>query len=506
MKIIVKHSRIEIHGYELGSSKLESIFSIYDKITHCSHIKGISYDEEVKILYVPRGLDIYYLESLFGIKPTVDYKHDPFDTVSDSMIKYLPRDDIQKEALRFMIGEGNYSNNKKCSQLSVNLNTGKGKTYCSITNSAFLNMKSIIITSSVNWLEQWKKCILEYTDIKEKEICIITGTPAINRILSADTSKYKFLLVSHATIRSYGEKNGWDKVTELFIHLRVGIKYYDESHLDFDNICKIDYNTNTFKTYYITATPQRSNEEENRIYQLYFKNVPSISLFDEDNDPHTDYISIRYNSKPTPQDISKCRNQYGLDRNKYVGHIVENDNFYKMLTILMNIILQKVEKTLIYIGTNDAIEKVYDWMVSNYPAIGNDVGIYTSKTPKSIKQGELDKLIILSTTKSCGPAVDIKGLKNTVVLAEPFKSEVIARQTLGRTRDDDTRYYEIVDVGFGQIQKYYSHKKPVFEKYATSCREVNIKEMELDKKYKEIYDSRGYVREYDTVDIFVKKE
>ena len=51
---------------------------------------------------------------------------------------------------------------------------------------------------------------------------------------------------------------------------------------------------------------------------------------------------------------------------------------------------------------------------------------------------ELDKRIILSTVKSCGAAVDIKGLKLTILLAEPFKSEVQTIQTFGRTRDKDT--------------------------------------------------------------------
>ncbi|MFI3209503.1 MAG: hypothetical protein R3Y64_00390 [Peptostreptococcaceae bacterium] len=35
--------------------------------------------------------------------------------------------------------------------------------------------------------------------------------------------------------------------------------------------------------------------------------------------------------------------------------------------------------------------------------------------------------------------------------------------------NSNTSYYEVVDVGFNQLQKYYNHKKPTFEKYATSC-------------------------------------
>ncbi len=489
-KIIVKHSRIDINNYEIGDSKLEGIFTLYDRIAHKIYYKGIKYDNETKTLTVPRGIDIFYLENMFGEKAVVDKKCDPFDHTPPMKIKYLPRDDVQKEALKFMTGESvNYRSNKDCSQLSINLNTGKGKTYCSIACATLMNMRSAIITSSLNWLEQWKECILEYTDTTEKEIYMISGSASIFRLLKKDINQYKFILASHATLKSYAEKHGYDKLTELFKFMRIGIKFYDEAHLHFDNICMIDFHTNTYKTYYVTATPKRSDEDEDRIYQLYFKNVPGIDLFDEDNDPHTNYVAIKYTSNPTPQEMSMCKNHYGLDRNKYTNYVVCKDNFYKILHILLDIVLNSDGKTLIYIGTNDAIMVVYNWIIMNYPELYNNVGIYTSVITVN-KEEQLNKKLILSTTKSCGAAMDIKGLKNTMVLAEPFKSEVLARQTLGRTRDDNTNYFEIVDTGFYYMNKYYNYKKPIFEKYALSCREIVLKDKELDIRFESIMNKR----------------
>ena len=109
-------------------------------------------------------------------------------------------------------------------------------------------------------------------------------------------------------------------------------------------------------------------------------------------------------------------------------------------------------KTLFYIGTNDAILKIYQWLSDNYPEYIGDIGIYTSIAVD--KQSEREKKLILSTTKSAGAAEDLPNLKMTIVLAEPFKSEVLARQTLGRTRDDDTLYIELVDLGFYKIKQY----------------------------------------------------
>ena len=98
--------------------------------------------------------------------------------------------------------------------------------------------------------------------------------------------------------------------------------------------------------------------------------------------------------------------------------------------------------------------------------------------------------IILSTIKSSGTAVDIPYLQRTIILAEPFKSEVYAKQTLGRTRGKGTEYIEIVDKGFNMINKWFLYKKPIFEKYALSCKVINITNKELDRLNEEIIKKR----------------
>lgn len=499
-KIIVKHSSIVINNYTIGENRsLESNFTLYDRNTYNYYYMGMDYNKVTKTLIIPRGLDIPYLENTFNCRAKVDKNHDPLELVEPIQLKYLPRDEVQKEALQFMTGNSvQYKKNQAKSQLSVNLNTGKGKTYCSIATAAVYGLRSAIITSSIDWLRQWKEFILEYTDTKPMEIYLLSGAPSIQRLLSKGVSKYKFILISHSTIKSYGDTYGWDKVSELFKFMKIGLKFYDECHLNFTNMCKIDFYTNTYKTYYVTATPARSDSAENRIFQLYFKNIPSIVLFDEEEDPHTRYVAIRYNSKPSPLDLSKCSNpKYGLDRNKYMSsYIIKNQNFYKMLRIVLDIVLPK-GKTLMYIGNNYAISVIHEWICENYPELENEVGIYTSVIPERDKQSQKQKRLILSTTKSMGAAEDIKGLKCTVVLAEPFKSEVLAKQTLGRTRDKDTMYIEVVDTGFRQIQKYYYYKKPVFEKYATDCMEINLTQSELDTRSSRIEKKRDkFLEEY----------
>jgi hypothetical protein len=252
----------------------------------------------------------------------------------------------------------------------------------------------------------------------------------------------------------------------------------------------IDFFTNVFKTYYVTATPARSNKGENKIYQLSIKNVPEIDLFDENKDPHTDYIAIKYNSHPTSYDLNYCRNAYGLDRNRYVTYITKNPYFYKALRVIMDMYLRCKGRGLFYIGTNDGVLKIYEWIATNYPQLLGQIGIYTSLVDREHKLMEKNKKLLLSTTKSAGLGEHIEGLKMTVVLAEPFKSEVITRQTLGRTRDNDTLYVELVDLGFRQLRNFYYAKLPVLNKYALSVSDTTIDNYELEKRSEILQDKQ----------------
>lgn len=498
-KISLTNTAIIVNNYDLGDcTQLERAFQVYDRVTHSRYFMGVHYDELNKKLYLPRGIDLWFVKKCLN---ETDHDQIPcirYETFNDVSIKKLPRDDVQKEALRFMIGKQEYRNNADVGQISVNLNTGKGKTYVTIATMAFLGMRGIVITDSTSWLKQWKAKTLEYTDIDPKDVCHIVGSAGIFRLINYTDEQlkhYKLFLVTHDTIQRYGSTYGWDKITELFIKLKIGIKIFDEAHIDFDNMCNIDFFTNTFKTYYLTATPAKSADDENRIFQFFFKNIPAIDLFNEEEDPHTKYVSIHFNSNPTPLDVSKCKNQYGLNRIGYVEYLKNQPNYFKLLTVLMDLSLKLAknedEKILIYIGTNNAITSTYHWIIENFPELANNIGIYTSAVSADQKQYALTKKVLLSTTKSAGAALDLPGLKVTVVLDEPFKSEVIARQTLGRTRDSNTYYLDVVDKGFKQCVKFYYYKLPIFQKYATDCSSIRLNTNELDERYNAIIDKRA---------------
>ena len=495
-QVIVRNSCILITDYTINQSqKLERCFSIWDPIRHNYDPVGMCYDKEDRILYIPRGIDIWYAKKQVGCKEHIVDRPNPYKkTKTNILMKYPPRDERQYEALRFTCGIGQeYEENEYLPQLSINLNTGAGKTYVSIATMAYYQIKSIVITGSTSLLSQWADDIKEYTNLTNKDIIFVTAS-MLKLALSGKSrlaQSGSIFLCTHGAIRSFADENGWGLLNQAFRELGIGMKFFDEAHQNFENMCKIDFFTNVFKTYYVTATPMRSDFREKIIYQTAFKNVPFIDLFDKDNDPHTDYLAIKFNSRPRPEYISAFRNAYGLDRNKYVDYITQNENFYMALRVILDMIKGFKGKTLMYIGTNDGVLRVYKWICTNFPEYIGNIGIFTSLVSKEDKvKIERNKKIILSTTKSAGAGEDIGGLKVTVVLAEPFKSEVLARQTLGRTRDPNTLYIELVDMGFNAIRKYYYYKLPVFNTYASSTSDTTLEAYELNRRNEKIIEKR----------------
>ena len=172
-KIIVSNTHICITNYTMGDcEQLENIFRTFDPVTHKFNSFGMYYDKDNKRLYIPAGIDLWRIKRMFEQKYYKREIHHKYQSIDNILIKAKPRDDEQRQALRFMCGVNEYSDNYELAQLSVNLNTGKGKTYCSIASICFFRIKSVIITGSTTLLNQWAQEIMRYTNLTMKDISL----------------------------------------------------------------------------------------------------------------------------------------------------------------------------------------------------------------------------------------------------------------------------------------------------------------------------------------------
>ena len=125
-RIKVTNTSIIIDNYELGESeKLEHPFKISDPVTHKFNTKGIYYDTENKRLYLPSGIDLWFVRGAINEKYYTRIDNTPYQPINNICMKYKPRDKEQLEALKFTCAIDEYEDNRYLSQLSLNLNTFK---------------------------------------------------------------------------------------------------------------------------------------------------------------------------------------------------------------------------------------------------------------------------------------------------------------------------------------------------------------------------------------------
>lgn len=475
--ITVRHTSIIVTNYELGENKnLENMLSIWDPIYYKMDTPGFFYNAEKKQLYLPRGIDLNYLERAFGVRCKISYEHDPVEPASFRLLKE-PRNDIQRKSISFLLGEGEFRYAKKYSQQALDLDTGDGKTYCVIAALTFLKMKAIIITPNDNIKKQWIKSIINMTDLKEPFIFNISGSDAIRKLLSMKKIPYKVFFVNHQTIHSFAKKEGWDAVGEFFVKLGIGVKVYDEAHFNFENMIYIDLHTNTKKTIYLTANFERSHFRENIIFERCFKNVPKFGkeMADEKR-KHIIAVIVRYKTRPDMGTKAAVKGVHGFDRNRYIDYQIGQELFYKKIMEVLNFIGDKEGKIVIYLSKNNAIDTLYDFLMENYDK--RTPMKYNSTISPEEKEKALNSELILTTPKSLGTGSDIPGLR-FIINTEQYTSPITANQMQGRLReyakDKFTFYFDLVDVGFPQTEGMLRKRMKTFKKKCAQIIELKQK-------------------------------
>jgi hypothetical protein len=272
MNINLYQTHIEICPYELGSvPRLEKMLSKYDTVTHKYIPIGYYYDGYT--LYIPRGVSLVLLKQLFGCQITVTNRCDEYDRIPKYQMLFDARDKIQEESIDFLTTSSErFMKGNLYSQFGLNLDTGDGKTFCMISAIVSLKIKSIIITHKKSIKEQWISSILNMSNVPQDKLCDISGSSIINQIMN-DKIDADIYVVNHQTLTSYARTNGWDTIRELFRKMRVGIKVVDESHKFFENSLMIDFFSNVYRSYYLTATFNRSDPKEIKIYKLAYSSL-----------------------------------------------------------------------------------------------------------------------------------------------------------------------------------------------------------------------------------------
>ena len=473
-KIVLYNTKIDIHGYEIGDcEELEHSLSIWNQVYFRFEPRGLQYNDKEKILTVPRGLDVNFLKNKLKCPVHMDRNCNKYDK-TNLRLKMEPRDDIQIKSLAFLTGEGKFKYTQEQSQLSLNLDTGDGKTYCVIASLCLHKMKAIIITHTENIKDQWYKSLIKFTNIDPRRICDLSGTKKMEEMFDVIGNTYDMYLVNHGTIQSYAKKHGWENLNRFFEVINVGIKVFDEAHLHFKSILNVDLNTNVYKTFYLTATFERTDVSEDRVFHLCFKNIAKFGYETRgEKRKHIKYVAVKFDSKPTMEDQLSIKTKMGFNRHAYMDYQMSKGVIYEVIKYVMDTFGKINGKALVLSSKIESADKLKGMIEEWYP--DKSVGIYHSKISKNEKEGIKGYDIISSTPQSCGTGFDVPGLRYNIML-EPYNATITANQVCGRLREipeEYTYHIELIDVGFPKVRDMYKKRLKVFKEKCYSISEVD---------------------------------
>lgn len=479
-KIRVYQTHIEISPYERGENpKLEKMLSLWVDAEY--RYDDIAYHIENDTIYIPRGIDLYQISKLFDSTPFVCHITDKYKSISSYKMLFPPKNDTQAKAINYLTAKDEYSKMSSYAQQALTLDTGVGKTFVTINSILNMKIRAIIITHQDKVKNQWIDTFKEKTNVPESKLINIEGSKMIDDIIMGKVEG-QFYFINHQTINSYARTYGWLAIKKLFERLNVGIKVFDEAHLSFKNVLRIDFFSNTAKTFYITATFGRSEPKEEALFKKCFASVAKFNSEDmnpDDKRKHIIYVPTLYRSNPNSFDIKLISTKYGFSVIRFIQYALHRDRENNMMRSFYHVfdMAMKLEgKILVTVPRIQDVEFIKEKIIENFFDISNsnEVGeIHSERTPEENEEAKSCR-VICSTIKSCGTAVDIKGLR-VVINLEPFSSDITCNQLSGRLReyakDKDTYFFDLIDIGFDQCVR--QHKKKI-NTLSKKCKSIQI--------------------------------
>lgn len=447
MNLDVYNTHMELYPYtKLDYPVIEKWYTATDKFT--GEEKPCGYIIEDGKLFLPRGTSISRLEHMCDVKANYIMESDPYEEMDyQHSALYDPRDKLQEDSIKFLL--------ETAAQSGLNLKMGLGKTFVTTYASTKLRERTLIITPNDSLKMQWINTYLKMFDYRSKHLMNITGSNVMNDILEGLIPPRDVYFVNHQTLQSFMTSTNGFTLHNFFKKLNIGIKVYDESHLQFNNILMIDFYSNTKRTWYLTATFDRSDKTESACFKKAFTSVVTYGEIEskEDEVKHILYHVVNFNSHISPKDRASVIGYQGLTSASYGKYAFMNDTnetAYRIILMILNMMKNVEGKTLIFVPLIDAVDKVVKKLKTDFSE--KSIAAYHSKISKDEKESAKKKDIIVSTIKSCGTGQDIPGLR-VVICLDPIASKVTAEQVIGRIRPykvdeeiKDTYFFDCVDV------------------------------------------------------------
>lgn len=465
--IEVSRNNIIIRDVDTNSSEYKKLlykYSLYDKL-YRKYTFSAFYVEGSDV-YLPSSIGLEEIRGIFPNKEViVNFQNIAKSKPANFSMKNHPRNDLQKKAIDFLL---KMRRDPETHSRLLSLPTGSGKTYVTINIASVIGKKPMIIVDAIDLATQWKREFLKHTDLEEDDILILSGQESIDKeVLNPQKKVY---IAVHRTLGNMMSSDV-NSMNVLMNKLGVGIRVIDESHVEFGNICKINAFSNVEYTVYLTATPNRSNFNDDSLYAKVFGKIPYFNGKELTSEKYHTVIMDDMNSHPTFDEKLGIRTQYGFSQARW-GSYMLNSGYETLLESLLKIfdkfkLVERKKKLAIILPTIELIKKVNEDLSETYPDL--DIGTFIGEVSKKKRDAELEKSIILTNEKIFGKGKDVKDLE-IVINYVPVGSTVVTEQILGRLRNNEGKsaiLFDITDVGFDECIRQQKIRKRFYKKCKT---------------------------------------
>ncbi len=478
-EIKVYNTHITISPYTKGENeRLEKRLSLWIEAEF--RYEPMAYYIYNNTLYIPKGYSVIELERMYNVAAFYMREFDKPKKITKVRMTANPKSRIQEEAINFLSCNDEFTKYQSSPQQALILDTGDGKTYCTIHSIVNYKLRALIITHQDKIKMQWIKSFQDFTTIEDDMLVNINGSDVINNIMDNKVEGFIYL-VNHQTLTSYLKTHGINEFMKFIKKINIGIKVFDEAHLSFKNTLLIDMFSNTYKTFYLTANFGRSDSNEERLFKKCFSTVIKFGEQTknyEEKRKHIIYIPVLYRSNPTYIDLKSVNNMYGFSVLNFSKYAIHNDKEGTQINILFKIfeICVNIEgRILITVPKIEDTEYLKDIFSDKYGHLGKSICTINSKHSKEENNYNKENYdIIISTIRSSGTGADIKKLR-CIINLEPFSSNITANQLSGRLReyakDKDTYFFDLIDISFPVCERQYKSKLKILKK---KCKEIKV--------------------------------
>ena len=186
------------------------------------------------------------------------------------------------------------------------------------------------------------------------------------------------------------------------------------------------------------------------------------------------YNIVPYNSNPNYTFQKFIHTNYGVSATRWADYAFKYDKAMTIYNVFFEVLKEAKShkgKVLIVIPKIAYCEKIAEMIRERYEYDIVET-IHSKHTKSDNEAAKKYASIIVTTTSSMGTGADISNIR-TLIIMEPYSSEVTAKQLTGRLRPyvqgGDSYAYELVDTGFESIMNMVNKR---FNKLKQICKTV----------------------------------